>query len=88
MKTELLENLLGAVSIIGLLIAHRMESKGQDASRPFGYYRAATITFVAAAFTLAAIGAYLLFDSASVLWRREHPDIKNISLFRRTIWMG
>lgn len=65
-----------------------MESKGQDASRPFGYHRAATITFVAAAFTLAAIGAYLMFDSASVLWRREHPDIKNISLFGRTIWMG
>ena len=88
MKTELLENLLGAVPIIGLLIAHRMESKGQDVQRPFGYHRAATITFVAAAFTLAGMGAYLLFDSASVLWRREHPVINNISLLGYTIWMG
>ena len=65
MKTELLENLLGAVPIIGLLVAHRLERKGQDVQRPFGYHRAATITFVAAAFALAAIGAYLMFDSAS-----------------------
>lgn len=88
MKTELLENLLGAVPIIGLLIAHRMESKGQDVHRPFGYHRAATIIFVAAAFTLAGMGAYLLFDSASVLWRHEHPEIKNIVLFGQTVWMG
>jgi divalent metal cation (Fe/Co/Zn/Cd) transporter len=88
MKTELLENLLGAIPIIGLLIAHHMESKGQDVQRPFGYHRAATITFVAAAFTLAGMGAYLMFDSASVLWQREHPDIKNIALFGHTVWMG
>jgi len=88
MKTELLENLLGAVPIIGLLIAHRMEGKGQDVQRPFGYHRAATITFVAAAFALAGIGAYLMFDSASVLWQREHPVIKNVSVLGHTVWMG
>jgi cation diffusion facilitator family transporter len=88
MKTEWFENALAVVPVIGVLLTLRTENKQQDAKRPFGYHRTATIAFVAAAFALAGIGTYLFYDSLTKLIRHEYPAIGGTTVFGHTLWQG
>ena len=87
-KTEWLENALAIVPAAGVLLTYRVENKGADQRRPFGYHRAGTIAFLAAAFVLAGIGTYLCFDSLMKLIRGERPAIGGFTLFGHTFWHG
>ncbi len=88
MKTEWMENALAVVPVVGVLLTYRTENKSQDARRPFGYHRAGTIAFVAAAFTLAGVGTYLFYDALTKLLRHEYPSIGGFTLFGHTFWHG
>lgn len=88
MKTEWLENVLAIIPAAGVLLTFQTENKGQDSRRPFGYHRAGTIAFVAAAFALAAVGTYLFVDSALNLLRAERPSIGGYTLFGQVVWHG
>ena len=87
-KTEWLENALAVVPAAGVLITYATENKPSDNRRPFGYHRAGTVAFLAAAFVLAGIGTYLCFESAMNLIRGERPAIGGYTLFGRTFWHG
>jgi divalent metal cation (Fe/Co/Zn/Cd) transporter len=88
MKTEWFENALAIVPPLGVLLTYHTENKNQDVKRPFGYHRASTVAFVAAAFALAGIGTFLFYDAAHNLLTGEHPSIGGFTLFGRTIWHG
>lgn len=88
MKTEWMENALAVVPPLGVLLTYRFENKTPDVKRPFGYHRASTIAFMAAAFALAMIGIVLCFEAAGNLLHGERPSIGGFQLFGRTIWHG
>lgn len=87
-KTEWMENAFAIIPIAGVLLTYRFENKTPDAGRPFGYHRAATIAFMAAAFAIAAVGILLVFEAASNLIHGERPSIGGFLLFGHTIWLG
>ena len=87
-KTEWLENALAVVPAAGVLLTYATENKPSDDRRPFGYHRAGTVAFLAAAFVLAGIGTYLCFESAMNLIRGERPAIGGYTLFGHTFWHG
>jgi len=88
MKTEWMENALAVIPPLGVLLTYQFENKAPDNRRPFGYHRASTIAFVAAAFALAMIGLLLCFEAASNLIHGERPAIGGYNLFGHTIWHG
>jgi divalent metal cation (Fe/Co/Zn/Cd) transporter len=87
-KTEWMENAFAIIPITGVLLTYQFENKPPDAGRPFGYHRAATIAFVAAAFAIAGIGFYLVFEATSNLIRGERPSIGGFQFFGHTVWLG
>jgi divalent metal cation (Fe/Co/Zn/Cd) transporter len=88
MKTEWVENLFTIVPVAGVLLTYGTENKPQDARRPFGYHRTATIAFAAASFALAGVGTFLCFEASSNLLRGERPSIGGITIFGQTVWLG
>jgi divalent metal cation (Fe/Co/Zn/Cd) transporter len=88
MKTEWLENSLALIPPLGALITHQIENKRQDGKRPFGYHRAGTVAFMAAAFAIAGLGFYLFYDNSSSLLRGERASIGGYFLFGHTVWHG
>ena len=87
-KTEWLENALAVIPPVGVLLTYRFENKPSDERRPFGYHRAGTVAFLAAAFVLAGIGTFLCYDNATNLIRAERPAIGGFTLFGHTFWHG
>ena len=87
-RTEWLENGLAIIPICGVLLTYQHENKQPDAKRPFGYHRASTIAFVAAAFALLGVGCFLVFEAASNLVHGERPSIGGFQLFGHTVWLG
>ena len=87
-KTEWLENAFAIIPIAGVLLTLRFENNPPDVRRPFGYHRASTIAFVAAAFAILAVGLTLVFDAASNLLHGERPSIGGITVAGHTFWLG
>jgi cation diffusion facilitator family transporter len=88
MKTEWLENMLAIIPATCVLLTLNTENKSPDAKRPFGYHRAGTLAFLAAAFALAAVGTFLFYDSLSNLVHHEYPSIGGVNVLGHTIWHG
>ncbi|TXC74117.1 cobalt transporter [Sphingorhabdus soli] len=89
MKTAWVEDLLALVPPIAFLVAARLESTADHSPRfPFGMRRANSLGFFVAAVSLFAIGALMLFESASTLLKQEHVTIGTIELFGQSIWLG
>jgi divalent metal cation (Fe/Co/Zn/Cd) transporter len=88
MKTEWLENMLAIIPAACVLLTLKTENKLPNAKRPFGYHRTGTLAFLAAAFTLAAVGTFLFYDSVTNLVRQEYPSIGGMTIFGHTVWHG
>jgi divalent metal cation (Fe/Co/Zn/Cd) transporter len=88
MKTAWVEDSLGLIPPIVFLVAIHFEKKGASRDFPFGFDRVHSLAFLIAAVALAAVGALLLWDSASTLIAREHATVASIRLFGRDIWLG
>ncbi|TFI59711.1 cation diffusion facilitator family transporter [Sphingomonas parva] len=88
MKTALVEDVLSLVPAIVFLVASHYEQKPPTAKFPFGFERVHSLASVIAAVALAAVGAFLLFESASTLIKQEHPTIAPVSLFGTDVWLG
>jgi cation diffusion facilitator family transporter len=88
MKTALLEDALGLLPAAIFLIAARLEPKEPTERFPYGFVRVNSLAFLAAAVILAAMGAFLLFDSVKTLLMKEHPTVGPITLFGHTVWLG
>jgi divalent metal cation (Fe/Co/Zn/Cd) transporter len=88
MKTAWVEDTLGLIPPIVFLVAVHFEKKGATRDFPFGFDRVHGLAFLIAAVALAAVGASLLWDSASTLIAREHATVASTHLFGRDIWLG
>jgi cation diffusion facilitator family transporter len=88
MKTVWMEDMLGFIPPIVFLVSARLERKGRTEAFPFGFDRANGVAFVIAAFALAAMGVYLLFEAVMTLAMTEHPTVGTRRIFGRDIWMG
>jgi cation diffusion facilitator family transporter len=88
MKTAWVEDLLGIVPPVVLLVALKVETREPNRRFPFGYFRILSVAFLITAAVLALAGAWLLFDSVMTLVKGERPPIGTVTLFGRTIWLG
>jgi cation diffusion facilitator family transporter len=88
MKTAWVEDALGLIPAIVLLISLRLERKGETRHYPFGFRRVNSLGFLISAVTLTAIGGLLLLESIMTLLAQEHVTIPPITLFGQTFWMG
>lgn len=88
MKASLFEDLVALIPPATFLIASRIRRRPQTREYPYGFHRAVTVGFLVSAFTLAAVGAYLLYDGASILIRQERVSIGTMDIFGHLVWQG
>ena len=88
MKAAWLEDLLSLLPSISFLVASRFRDRPPSEEFPYGYHRSVSIAFLCASVALAAMGAFLMFDSGMKLVTMEHPSIGTIRLFGHTVWLG
>ena len=88
MRTAWFEDILSLVPAIVFLLAAKIEVRGPSRAFPYGLHRVQSLAFLISAVALAAIGAFLLFESAMTLIRQEHVTIPPVTMFGRSVWMG
>jgi cation diffusion facilitator family transporter len=88
MKTAWIEDLLGLIPPIALLIALKVENQEPTKRFPYGYYRAIAIAFLVIAAVLLLVGAWLLFDSVMKLIEGSRPPVGTMTVFGRSVWAG
>jgi cation diffusion facilitator family transporter len=88
MKTAWIEDLLGLVPPIALLIALKVENREPTPRFPYGYHRAIAIAFLVIAAVLLLVGVWLLFDSLMKLVEGARAPIGTMTVFGRSIWAG
>jgi cation diffusion facilitator family transporter len=88
MKTAWVDDLLGMIPPIVLLIAMQLELRKPNERFPYGYFRAVSVAFLATAAVLAFAGFWLLFDAVTKLTARERPALGSMVIFGHQIWSG
>ncbi len=88
MKAAVTEDLLSLIPALTFLLATRWERRQPNARFPFAYRRAHSLAFLIAATALLSVGAFLIYESAMTLIRREHPTVGGIPLFGHIVWAG
>jgi cation diffusion facilitator family transporter len=88
MKTAWIEDLLGLIPPIALLVALKVENREPTPRFPYGYHRAIAIAFLVIAAVLLLVGAWLLFDSLMKLVEGARAPIGTMTVFGRSIWAG
>lgn len=88
MKTAWVEDTLGLVPPIVILLAMRYEERAADERFPYGYDRVNSMGFLVAAVALGGVGLFLLRDSIVALWHQEHITIGSVRLLGQDVWLG
>lgn len=88
MKTAWVEDLLGMVPPLVLLVALRLENREPTRRFPYGYFRIVSIAFLITAAVLTLAGLWLLYDSALKLLHGGRPPIGTMSVFGHVVWAG
>jgi len=88
MRTAWFEDVLSLVPALVFLIAAKVERRQPSRAFPYGFHRVQSLAFLISAVTLASVGGFLLFDSASTLIKGEHVTIAPVTLFGQTLWLG
>ncbi|MBD8062497.1 cation transporter [Oceanitalea stevensii] len=88
MKAAWAEDLLSFIPPIAFLLAVHRTRKRPTPEHPYGYHRAVGIGHLVAATALLAMGAFLVFDSASGLVKAEHPPVGLIEIGGQVVWSG
>jgi cation diffusion facilitator family transporter len=89
MKAAWVEDILGLTPPIAFLVASRVRRRKPNDRFPYGYHRATAIAYLCASVALLALGAFILYDSASKLLKFEHPPIDLVKPFGdQPIWLG
>ena len=88
MRTAWIEDMLSLLPQFAFLIALLFMRRRPDCEHPYGWHRAMSIGHLLAGAALLAVGGKLAFDSASGLLSGERPEIEEIELFGRSIWLG
>jgi cation diffusion facilitator family transporter len=89
MKAAWIEDILGLTPPIAFLVASRVRRRRPNDKFPYGYHRATGVAYLFASMALLALGAFILYDSASKLLKFEHPPIDLVKPFGdQPIWLG
>ncbi|MDC0717858.1 cation transporter [Nannocystis bainbridge] len=88
MKSVWIDDILGVVPPIAVLIAARLRRREATDAYRYGYHRAVTIAFLVAAVALLGFGLYLLAEGLYTLIRAERPTIGTVTVFGRDLWLG
>ncbi len=88
MKAAWAEDLLSFIPPIAFLLAVHRTRRRPTPEHPYGYHRAVGIGHLVAATALLAMGAFLVFDSASGLVKAEHPPVGLIEIGGHVVWSG
>jgi divalent metal cation (Fe/Co/Zn/Cd) transporter len=88
MKTAWIEDVLSMIPPIVYLIASHERDRRPDERFPYGRQRAMSIAFTGAAFALAILGLYMLYDSATGLLAQHHPTIGHRTILGVRVWAG
>lgn len=88
MKTAWVDDLLGFVPPIAVLIACRLRTREATEEFPYGYHRSVTIAFLVNAVALLGLGLALVIDGVGTLIRGERPTIGGVHILGHDIWLG
>jgi cation diffusion facilitator family transporter len=88
MKAAWIEDMLSLLPPAAFLIANRFRTRGPTERFPWGYHRAVSIAFLAAATALLVLGLLVAYDSALKLVKAEHPPIGLVEVFGQQVWLG
>jgi len=88
MKAAWIEDVLSLLPPLAFLVAARFRDRPPMDRFPYGYHRSVGVAYLTASAALLAMGGFILYDSATVLVRFEHPSIGLIELFGQQIWLG
>lgn len=88
MKTAWVDDLLGFIPPVSVLVASRIRHREPSVDYPYGYHRSVTIAFLVAAVALLALGVALVGDGIHTLVAGERPSIGAVQIFGRDIWLG
>lgn len=88
MKAAWIEDILSLLPPLAFLVAARYRDRPPDERFPYGYHRSVGVAYLSASAALLAMGGFILYDSAMVLVRFEHPPIGLIELFGHQVWLG
>lgn len=88
MKTAWIEDMLSLIPPIAILLASSVADRRPTERFPYGYARAMSIAFFAAAIAVTIMGLFLIYDSGLKLVRAEHPTIGELELLGIRAWAG
>ena len=88
MRAAWLEDMLSLIPPAAFLIAARYRHRDPTEQMAWGYHRAISVGYLAAAIAIVVLGAFILFDSSHKLIKGEHPAIGLVELFDWHFWQG
>ncbi|KAE8763589.1 cation transporter [Georgenia thermotolerans] len=88
MKAAWAEDMLSFIPPIALLVAVRVTRRPPSPKHPYGYHRAIGVGHLVAATALLSMGALLVWDSATLLVKAEHPPVGLMEIAGREVWSG
>lgn len=88
MKAAWMEDMLSFIPPVAFLVAVRRTRRPPSPEHPYGYHRAVGVGHLVAATALLAMGAFMVFDSASGLVKAEHPPVGLVEIGGLTLWSG
>jgi len=88
MKAAWMEDMLSFIPPIAFLLAVRRTRRPPTPEHPYGYHRSVGVGHLVAATALCAMGAFMVFDSASGLVKAEHPPVGLMEVGGYTFWSG
>ncbi len=88
MKTAWIDDMLGLIPPLSVLIAGRLCHREPSKGYPYGFHRSVTIAFLVASVALLGLGVALVIDNVHTLLRAEHPTIAGVHVFGHDLWLG
>lgn len=88
MRAAWVEDLLSFIPPLAFLLAVRLVARPPSNNYPYGYHRSIGVAHLVAAVALTAMGSFLIYESATSLFKREHPPIGTVEIFGTSIWLG
>ncbi|MGQ9367751.1 cation transporter [Azospirillum sp. ST 5-10] len=88
MRTAWYEDILSLIPPAVFLIGSRVAEWKPTRTFPYGWHRATSAAYLAAAAALFAMGGFLAVEAAMTLLSGRHPTIATVSLFGHDVWLG
>jgi cation diffusion facilitator family transporter len=89
LKSEWIDDLVSMVAPIAFLVSAHFDHKKPNPRFPYGFHRAATVSFFAGSVALLGIGGYIAIESLVKLVSKEHAHVDSVPIALAAIaWSG